>query len=83
MMPDLRVGRAILLLRWLSRELAAEGSKLAHVPVQIADALVLQAGGCSLCGGPLPAPVGRGRPRSRCLDCSPRRKSTVNIKVVA
>lgn len=71
-----RVGRAVHVLRWLSGELAAERHPLAHVPAQLARALLEDpaAGpGCTLCGGELPAAASTGRPRTRCLRCSPRR----------
>lgn len=28
---------------------------------------------CAQCGGPIPPTAGRGRPRTKCLTCSPRR----------
>jgi hypothetical protein len=62
-------------LRKLAADLAAEGSGYAHVPADLARSLLElpPVGGCSLCDAPLPPPARTGRPRSRCLDCSPRR----------
>lgn len=74
---------SILALRWLAGQLAGERHPLAHVPSQVAAALLEDpVAACTLCSGPLPAPLGRGRPRSRCERCSPpRRKATANSTV--
>jgi hypothetical protein len=77
-----QAGRAVHVLRWLSHELAAEKHPLAHVPAQLARALLEEpsAASCRSCGGELPAQERTGRPRVLCLTCSPRKtreKSTV------
>ncbi|GAB3048749.1 hypothetical protein GCM10027053_03900 [Intrasporangium mesophilum] len=83
MTPE-RLSATVRVLRWLSGELAAEHHALAHVPAQLASALLEEpaAGECRTCGGPMPPPSRTGRPRSMCLSCSPARgkvaeKSTV------
>jgi hypothetical protein len=80
-----RTSTSVLALRWLAGQLAAERHPLAHVPQQIADALLEEpVGGCSLCGAPLPTPARTGRPRSRCTRCSPpRRKQPANGTLAA
>lgn len=58
-------------LRWLSREMARDGSDLAHVPAQIAAVLARPTrGGCRGCGGDVEA-VPLGRPRVYCRRCRP------------
>lgn len=37
---------------------------------------------CAICGGPLPPP-GRGRPRTKCLDCAPRRGASQAARDIA
>jgi hypothetical protein len=77
-----RISNAVTVLRWLTGELVAGQPVPAYLPGQIADALLADpVGGCSLCGAALPPPQrGRGRPRSRCLDCSPLRVAVKNRK---
>lgn len=84
------ISAAVRELRALASRLAAEHHPLAHVPQQIANELVdvrgpaptpvgpyepSPTGNCAKCGRPLPLPtMGRGRPRTLCLTCSPRRR---------
>lgn len=78
-----RLSTCVLTLRWLAARLADERSGYAHVPGQIADVRLDEAPalGCSICGRPLPEAAGTGRPRSRCLTCSPRRSAGVAVNV--
>jgi hypothetical protein len=80
-----RVSTCVLALRWLAGQLAAERHPLAHVPAQVAASLLEeQVGGCRMCGAPLPQPARTGRPRSRCLRCSPsRRKPSAKSTIAA
>jgi hypothetical protein len=81
-----QVGQAVQVLRWLASELAGERHPLAHVPQQVAAALLSGpgAGCCRLCGGPLPMPALTGRPRVRCERCSPsRRKLSAKSRMAA
>lgn len=78
-----RLGATVTTLRWLAAQLAAESHPLAHVPVQLADALLTEpVGGCRGCGEPLPTGNRTGRPRLLCLACSPR-KTPENRRLVA
>jgi hypothetical protein len=80
-----QVSDAIQMMRWLGRELYRDDSTLSHVPDQIADMLLTNLDGCTVCGGPMPPrATGAGRPRSRCEVCSPpRRKSPANKRMAA
>jgi hypothetical protein len=79
-----RLGNTVAVLRWLAAELAVERHPLAHVPAELARALLDPPDdGCRVCDGPLPAPAQTGRPRVLCLHCSPRRKTSVNVTVGA
>lgn len=79
-----RLGNTVAVLRWLAAELAVERHPLAHVPAELARALLEDpVGGCRACDGPLPAPARTGRPRALCLVCSPRRKPQENASVSA
>lgn len=75
MVTAAKVGDVVRILRVLSGELARDRHPLAHVPQQLASALLDEpVEGCQLCGGELPPPARTGRPRVRCLRCSPPRR---------
>ena len=85
-LDGLRLGQAVQVLRWLASQLASDRHPLAHVPQQVASALLAEPEqACRLCGGELPPRlIGAGRPRVRCETCSPpRRKSDANPTMAA
>jgi hypothetical protein len=87
-MPGLeprRLSIVVLSLRWLAGELARDRHPLAHLPEQLADALLAEPdeAGCRVCGGPLPVPLGVGRPRVRCERCSPPRRKPIAKSTMA
>lgn len=77
-----KLSNAAVLARWLAGELARERHPLAHVPAELAAALLdVPVAGCKDCGAPLPVQR-KGRPRLFCLACSPR-KSPEKFRLVS
>ena len=79
------VSNVVHVLRHLAGELARERHGLAHLAADCADVLAAPEpeDGCRLCGAPLPPPAPTGRPRSRCLRCSPPRRKRAAKGTVA